>query len=216
MGAVQWSPEELDYFRNELLPISQYSKSYLDKYNGGMAFEELWPVIQYELRDIHNPPRRTYTSQILFQHYYQGLKRRGISRNKKGHSVRLTPTKLARVRKLREQLRDGFFGKLSSAIPLWRCVLLWHCLAILRSLDEMFITTHHFYHPSTLPLAYYPPTILHPTTGFKWAMPNFLWATLWDLVLRLHPSVAISRAASANFWYQLKRARSMKLFPHQS
>jgi hypothetical protein len=80
MGQKHWSVEERDYFSQVLIPQSVYATGDFVA-SSGRTFKELASVMQADL-DALGQSRRTYTEQILFQHWYQ-KERKGPSANSK-------------------------------------------------------------------------------------------------------------------------------------
>jgi hypothetical protein len=69
MGAPCWSVEEREYFVNVILPMSKYAGGSYSQPEG-LGWGELAEIMQEEL-DRKGVSRRRYTSDMLFQHYYQ-------------------------------------------------------------------------------------------------------------------------------------------------
>ncbi|KAH8790122.1 hypothetical protein BGZ57DRAFT_724345, partial [Hyaloscypha finlandica] len=69
MGAPMWSLDERDYFVKVILPLSKYAGGTYSKPEG-LGWAELAAIMQEEL-DRKGVSRRKYTSDMLFQHYYQ-------------------------------------------------------------------------------------------------------------------------------------------------
>jgi hypothetical protein len=78
MGAPCWSLEERAYFVDVILPMSKYAGGTYSKPEG-LGWGELAAIMQEEL-DRRGASRRKYTSDMLFQHYYQKVSSRSYKR----------------------------------------------------------------------------------------------------------------------------------------
>jgi hypothetical protein len=78
MGAPCWSVEEREYFVNVILPMSKYAGGSYSQPEG-LGWGELAEIMQEEL-DRKGVSRRRYTSDMLFQHYYQKVSDRSYKR----------------------------------------------------------------------------------------------------------------------------------------
>lgn len=71
MGAPFWSNEEKQYFLQQIVPRSHYANGYYE--STGRSFEDLAQIMQRDLDD-RNLSRRTYSGDLLFQHWYQKVR----------------------------------------------------------------------------------------------------------------------------------------------
>jgi hypothetical protein len=85
MGAPMWSLDERDYFVKVILPLSKYAGGTYSKPEG-LGWAELAAIMQEEL-DRKGVSRRKYTSDMLFQHYYQKCSSRSYKRGEGDNMV---------------------------------------------------------------------------------------------------------------------------------
>ena len=85
MGAPCWSGPEREYFVKVILPMSKYAGGYYSKPEG-MGWAALAGIMQDEL-DRLGLSRRRYTSDMLFQHYYQKCSTRSYKRGEGDKTV---------------------------------------------------------------------------------------------------------------------------------
>ncbi|PMD41510.1 hypothetical protein L207DRAFT_328098 [Hyaloscypha variabilis F] len=78
MGAPCWSLEEREYFVKVILPMSKYAGGTYSKPEG-LGWSDLAIIMQRDL-DRDGVSRRRYTSDMLFQHYYQKCSSRSYKR----------------------------------------------------------------------------------------------------------------------------------------